>query len=209
MATTTTSTSTTLAAATTSTAPIIEPGVSLYPSLSIAQVEATRVNARELPDSFELVQLLADEFLEMEVAEAMNVAEGTDVEGWTVSNDVLDIAVRAEILAWQDDGDIVWGITRASSFDDDEGFFLSADVREIDGVWTAMFVFPTPDSEAGVTFAAGDWEEVSDNTATGEITLELPSEPMEPPRFMLIYYDNQTVTGIHAIDLPAGAFAAG
>ena len=182
--------------------------VSIYPSLSLADVQAAANLTGATTDSIDLVRSFADDFLEMDNAEVRSTTDGSDAEGWNLFDGSLDVDVTTEILANNQDGEIVWGITHASSFGADERFFLSAKVAESDGVWTAEFGFPALGTGAFVSFASGDWD-VSANSTIGEVLLTLPAEPLEAPRFLLLYEDEGVLVGIHGITLSPGAFAAG
>lgn len=139
---------------------------------------------------------------------SVELVDGTQAtHHWLARTSTLEVDLRTAALGMRADGSEVFFVISASSMSDD--WTLSAQVQPENGQWSASFIFPAPAARALVSYVSGPWQ-VSAETTTGEVSLKLPSEPVQQARLAIVEFDHDgNVVGLHHILLRAGAFAAG
>lgn len=177
----------------------------LYPPLGRSDIEALAAGNEALPLDVDVVRSFAADVLGLADVQATNVAEGTDVAEWVVEGGSLSVSVRTEILAWQADGDAIVAVTHADSTG---GLPLVAEVFTDDGDWQAHLSFPMTGEAAAVELASGDWAAATEAT-TGDVTLELPAEPVEAQRVTIAFTAGGALVGFYGTILPPGAHGPG
>ncbi len=180
----------------------------LYPDLGPTAKEQMIVSVGALPDALDIVTSFAKDVLGIASPTVLSVTEGTDTETFTITDGSLTVDVRVGVFGWSGSDNPIIGIIYASTFDTAEEWFLTANVENASGQWTAEFSFAVIGDEAEVTYASGDWS-VAATTSDGRVLLELPHEPIETPRLTITFTESGAVVGFHGTLLPTGAFAAG
>ncbi|GBE24987.1 MAG TPA: hypothetical protein ENG98_02145 [Actinobacteria bacterium] len=180
----------------------------LYPDLGPTAREQLIASVGELPDALDIVTSFAKDVLRLGSPTVLSVTESTDAETFTITDGSLTVDVRVGVFGWNGSGNPIIGITYASTFDTAQEWYLTANVGNATGQWTAEFSFAVIGDEAEVTYASGDWS-VTATTSDGQVLLELPHEPTETPRLTITFTKGGAVVGFHGTLLPAGAFAAG
>ncbi len=180
----------------------------IYPARTAAELEALVASNEPLQEDIEVVASFATDILEISDPDVRLVGDGTDSTRWEVVGDGLTVSVGTRLITWGTDGSPIWAITNASTFTSDDEFFLTAQVANNSGSWTADLHFPQIGDETTVVFSSGDW--TTQTTTDGDsVTLQLPDEPRETPRLSITFRKGSEIVGFHGILLPIGEFVAG
>ncbi len=181
----------------------------LFPLLSPQEFDRLLNSDKPPATSAEIVAAFAMGLLEMDDPEVILMTDGTDSTGWLVQQGNLSVDVRTQLLAWRPDGTALSFVTHASSTGRSDDWFLSVSINDRTGTWHLSVLFPPCSSQNEISLTSGSWE-VSAEANAGSVEVELPAEPLEPPKLTITC--RSPAGELIAIDtrvLKPGEFAAG
>lgn len=187
--------------------PVVPYLAAIYPVMTQPELDDLLESDLPLDSERDLVDRYLFEMTRERLTSMELLDEADGERYWRALTPTLSVVVSTSALGVREDGSEVFFVMAASNMPED--WTLSALVQPENGEWRASFIFPPGADRALVSYSSGPWQ-VEGETTTGEISFELPSEPVQQARLAIVEFDqDDNVVAFHHILIRAGAFAAG
>lgn len=189
----------------------------VYPFASKVSIEEALASDQVVLDTVDLEIDYLTWVLGWTEAEAYDGLDATDSWGTFLRAAEGEIYVGGAIAGWRLDGSYVAGLTDATTFWENDDFYLSVNILEsTPGEWLATVQAPEPTVlgfSEGVTvtvrlqYASASYER---DMEAGTVSVAIGEEPQIWGILEVAYRDaDGQVVGWHSITIPAGEFVAG